>query len=303
MSVGTKIFAAGYPLGDPEYSLSDGIISKKRANGQTTWSSTDHVLEHTAKINPGNSGGPLLTEEGKVVGINYASVRETDQSYALPTDVALPVINKLRFGKDLDGIGIHGQAWQLQQDGEATGQSVSWVWVYSVASGSPADDAGLLPGDLLSDIEGAPVSDDGTMKAYCDILRSHDSTDQMKINIVRLVGKEFCVYTGEINGDPLRKADVDCILTEPDPGPSIDDQPSIIATVRPGALNIRKGPGTNYPVLTTARQGEQLLVVGQVNNCSWLGIATRDGVIGFVAGNSQFVSLSASCANIPVLDL
>jgi serine protease Do len=82
-TVGTQVFAAGFPLGDPEFTLTDGIISKSTADGETSWASVDSVIEHTAKINPGNSGGPLVDENGKAIGINYASVQETDQNFAI----------------------------------------------------------------------------------------------------------------------------------------------------------------------------------------------------------------------------
>ena len=59
IKVGLDVYAAGFPLGDPEYTLTRGIISKARADGDTSWASLDYVLEHDARINPGNSGGPL----------------------------------------------------------------------------------------------------------------------------------------------------------------------------------------------------------------------------------------------------
>ncbi|HEC09048.1 MAG TPA: serine protease, partial [Acidimicrobiales bacterium] len=45
---GLKVFAAGFPLGDPEYTLLDGIVAKARADGDTNWASVDSVIEHTA---------------------------------------------------------------------------------------------------------------------------------------------------------------------------------------------------------------------------------------------------------------
>ncbi|MGE5377249.1 MAG: S1C family serine protease, partial [Bacteroidota bacterium] len=68
---GLEVYAAGFPLGEPEYNLTKGIISKANANGDTDWASVKHVLGHDATINPGNSGGPLVTTDGQVVGVNY----------------------------------------------------------------------------------------------------------------------------------------------------------------------------------------------------------------------------------------
>ncbi|WP_343390223.1 serine protease [Candidatus Amarobacter glycogenicus] len=66
VDVGLDVYAAGFPLGDPEYTLTRGIVSKARTSGETSWASVDDVIEHDATINPGNSGGPLLTSDGKL---------------------------------------------------------------------------------------------------------------------------------------------------------------------------------------------------------------------------------------------
>jgi len=76
---GMEVYTAGFPLGDPEYTLTNGIISKANANGETSWASVDAVIEHNARIRGGNSGGPLVTSDGKVVGINFAGIESTDK--------------------------------------------------------------------------------------------------------------------------------------------------------------------------------------------------------------------------------
>ena len=101
IKVGNDVFAAGFPLGDPEYTLTNGIVSKEKASGETDWASVDYVIEHSARINPGNSGGPLLSQDGKIVGVNYAGIAEYDQNFAISREEALPVIDQLREGKDV----------------------------------------------------------------------------------------------------------------------------------------------------------------------------------------------------------
>ncbi len=97
---GLDVYAAGYPLGDPEFTLTRGIIAKAEAGGDLTGtSSIDHTVEHDAAIQPGNSGGPLVDDVGEVVAINYAGGAQattTEQFFAIASDLAQPVIDKLR---------------------------------------------------------------------------------------------------------------------------------------------------------------------------------------------------------------
>jgi serine protease Do len=195
--VGLDVFAAGYPLGDPEYTLTRGIISKAQTDGETSWASVDSVLEHDATINPGNSGGPLLTADGEVVGINYAGQSETNQYFAISRDEARTVIDQLIEGQDVTSIGINGEAF-ASDDG-----SLSGIWVWSVKSGSPADAAGVKPGDIVTKLERLVLATDGTMTDYCDILRSRNPDDTLAIEVLRSDTQQ--VLEGQLNGRALEE--------------------------------------------------------------------------------------------------
>ncbi|HFC13049.1 MAG TPA: trypsin-like serine protease, partial [Anaerolineae bacterium] len=169
-SVGLDVFAAGYPLGDPEFTMTRGIVSKANAGGETVWASVDNVIEHDATINPGNSGGPLVTEDGQVVGVNYAGASSTNQYFAIKRAEALKVIDVLAGGDDVNSLGINGTAVNK-------GSGLSGIWVASVDSGPPADKAGIEAGDILTTLEGLNLATDGSMADYCDILRSNTAED------------------------------------------------------------------------------------------------------------------------------
>jgi serine protease Do len=192
---GLTVYSAGFPLGDPEYTLTDGIIAKARADGDTNWASVAHVVEHTASIKPGNSGGPLISAEGQIVAVNYAGSDENDQFYAIAGDIAQPIIATLRQGSDQDSVGLNGEVI-FNNEGESMG-----IWINSVQSGSPADATGIRPGDLLITMEGIIVAEDGTLSTYCDILRSHDADDVMAVQIYRNDTKEL--LEGQLNGRTL----------------------------------------------------------------------------------------------------
>ncbi len=198
INVGLDMFVAGYPLGDPEYTLTRGIISKAQADGETNWASVDSVLEYDANTNPGNSGGPVVTEDGKVVAVHYAGNSSARQAFGISRDVARRVIERLQTGVDVNSIGINGTA-VLSEDG-----SISGIWVASVKSGSPADSAGIRGGDIIVSMEGLVLSTDGTMADYCDILRSHNPEDTLAIEVLRFATQEF--LEGQLNGRPLEQS-------------------------------------------------------------------------------------------------
>jgi len=195
INVGLEVYSAGYPLGEPQFTLTRGIVSKEEAGGETYWASVDYVIEHDATINPGNSGGPLLDADGKVVGINYRG-RETNQYFAIGRDLAVKVVDNLDEGQDVESLGINGEAF--------VGDDFSGIWVYSVESGSPADKTGIEGGDIVTMLENFILSSDGTMSDYCDVLRSHDADDTLDIEILRYGTGE--VLAGQINGRDLETA-------------------------------------------------------------------------------------------------
>jgi serine protease Do len=193
---GLDVYAAGYPLGDPQFTMTRGIVAKARAGGDLTGtSSIDHTIEHDANIQPGNSGGPLVNSDGEVVGINYAGgaqVTTTEQFYAIASDLAQPVVDQLHHG-DVESLGINGWAVHDEDAG------IAGIWVAGVVAGSPAADAGLQPGDIVTSMNGLPVGTDGTFKDYCDVIRTAGEGQPIAVEVLRYDSSE--VLKGEINGD------------------------------------------------------------------------------------------------------
>jgi serine protease Do len=197
---GVDVYAAGFPLGDTEPTLTKGIVSKAKAFGDTPWASINHVVEHDANIQPGNSGGPLVTSDGNVLGINYAGADRgntgTTQFFAIANDIARPIVDRLRTG-DFETLGVNGQAFRDEKE------KISGVWVQGVADGSAASKIGLRPGDVITTLRGFPVGLDGTMRDYCKVVRSAADTDVVGVEIFRPDAKKS--YAGEFRGEPLRE--------------------------------------------------------------------------------------------------
>jgi S1-C subfamily serine protease len=189
------IYVAGFPLGDPEYSITRGVISKARANGKTQWASVESVVEYDASTNPGNSGGPVITPNGQVLAVHFAGYASARQAFGISRDTAIKVVETLRQGKNVDSIGVNGQAiWT--EDGSLTG-----IWVASVASGSPADRSGIKAGDIITMMENLVLATDYSMSDYCDILRSHSPEDTLGLEILRW--DQGQVLEGQLNGRAL----------------------------------------------------------------------------------------------------
>lgn len=192
---GLDVYAAGFPLGDPEYTLTKGIVSKARANGDVTGSSSiAHTIEHDATIQPGNSGGPLITVDGEVLAVNYAggSLAEgaSKQFWAIAAGLAEPMVQRLADG-DTESLGINGRP--VYDDTLA----LSGIWVSGVKPGTPASEAGLLPGDIVLTLNGVAMATDGGYADYCDVVRTSGS-NAMSVEVLRWDTAE--VLRGEING-------------------------------------------------------------------------------------------------------
>ena len=194
IGLGQEVYSLGYPLGDAQFSQNAGTVSRRAAPGETSWSQVGSVIEHNARVQAGSSGGPLVTEEGKVVGVNYAAQEESGLYYTISYNEAKPFLADLRRGRDVLSIGINGEAFVLEDD-------YSGIWVYSVKSGSRADRAGIRGGDILTSMEGIPLASKGTMAEYCDILGGHDPEDTLNMTALRWKTGE--TLEGQINGRAL----------------------------------------------------------------------------------------------------
>jgi serine protease Do len=167
VEAGDYVLAMGSPL-SLSRSISLGIVScadrylpggYKLPTGEptglfNTWIQTD------AAINPGNSGGPLVNLEGKIIGINARGVTQASNiGFAIPVDVVTRVSSALIKHKQVARSWIGVTLQPLRGVDGAAGRSVKQgVVVGGVEEGSPADTAGLRPGDRLLELNGQELS-------------------------------------------------------------------------------------------------------------------------------------------------
>lgn len=193
ISPGLEIYLAGFPLGDPEYTLVKGIISKANARGDTNWASIDETVQYDAQSQPGNSGGPVVDSGGDVVAVHYSASEQTNTSqfFGINSHLAQKVVQELMKG-DFESVGLNGKAFVDEEAG------LAGVWVSAVSAGGVASTTGLLPGDVILSLNGLPVGQDGTLRSYCDVLRT-SGENAIKIEVLRFDTGE--ILTGELSGE------------------------------------------------------------------------------------------------------
>ena len=161
LEVGDEVLAVGNPYGLAR-TVTSGIISAKDRPGVV--GSLGHLgfLQTDAAVNPGNSGGPLVNLRGEVVGINTAIFGRSYQgiSFAIPSKVAQEVYQRLRETGKVAPRGWLGVAMRDVTDQIAEQydlEEVRGVQVTAVVTGSPAEDAGIEPGDVILQWNGQKI--------------------------------------------------------------------------------------------------------------------------------------------------
>ncbi len=151
--VGDPVVAIGSPFSLPE-TVTTGIVS---AVGRSITAPNNYTitgaLQTDAAINPGNSGGPLLDAAGHVLGLNDQIQTNSGSSagvgFATASNTVARIANLIIAGRPVKHsyVGV-----------ELNGNSSGGAQVTTVQSGSPADSAGLQPSDVITAINGKPVS-------------------------------------------------------------------------------------------------------------------------------------------------
>lgn len=147
---GETVIAIGNAYGY-EHTITMGVVSELHRNVSLSATQSYHDLIQTdASINPGNSGGPLINADGEMIGLNVA-IRAGAQGigFAIPVDQIKEVLANLMSVRRLRG-AWHGIASTHGAGGGA-------VVVREVEPGSPAEHAGLRPGDALLAVEGREI--------------------------------------------------------------------------------------------------------------------------------------------------
>lgn len=192
LNPGETVIAIGSPLGDFKNTVTVGVVS---ATGRSIDTGDGYQIEDLiqtdAAINQGNSGGPLLNLAGEVIGINTLVVRSTGTGavaeglgFAIPVNtartVAEQIMEKGYFSRPYLGI-----RWQAITPRIAAFYNlpVQWgVYISEVIANSPADEARLQPGDIITNVGNTALDE---THSYINTLFQYQPGDQVTIEVVR----------------------------------------------------------------------------------------------------------------------
>ena len=169
LETGEWVVAIGAPFG-LEQTVTAGIVSAK-GRSDVGLATFENYIQTDAAINPGNSGGPLANLDGEIIGINSAiSSRGGGNDgigFAVPSKVVRRVVDALiadgRVARGFLGIGVQPADGEMLAGLGAANES--GVLVNRVERGSPAERAGLEPGDVITAIAGREVRSPGELVA------------------------------------------------------------------------------------------------------------------------------------------
>jgi Do/DeqQ family serine protease len=167
--VGDVVLAIGNPLGVGK-TVTNGIISAKGRQTGLSNGAFEDFIQTDAPINQGNSGGALINTTAELIGINSQIISTTGGSiglgFAIPSNMAKTVMDQLVKSHHVTrgqlGIGIQRITTDL---GTSLGlKQTDGVLVNSVVPNGPADHAGIKAGDVITALNGKPVTDPNTFR-------------------------------------------------------------------------------------------------------------------------------------------
>lgn len=197
---GETVVAIGSALGDFRNSVTVGVISGVHRNLQsdTGGNSMDDMIQTDAAINHGNSGGPLIDLDGQVIGINTAILRgtgfDTDVAeglgFAIPSNtvrsISAQLISKGKVSRPYLGVttvAVDDRISAYYDLHDAQGNPLSGgALVRQIRSGTPAEQAGIQVGDVLTGINNFPIDADHSLG---NVLTNFNPGDTVTIHLLR----------------------------------------------------------------------------------------------------------------------
>jgi len=188
LNVGDPVVAIGNPLGELTFSLTSGYVSAMDREVTLSSSVTMNLIQTDCAINSGNSGGALFNLYGEVIGVTNAKYSSSSSSeasidnigFAIPINsirsIVESIIEKGYIVNPYIGISVLDVSEEMQLYGVPSG-----IAVQSVSEGSPAAEAGLQTGDVITAVNSAALDS----SALVDLVTASSVGDQLVLDIYR----------------------------------------------------------------------------------------------------------------------
>ena len=209
LRVGEWVIAIGSPFSDNlSHTVTAGIISAMGRSDIISRENYEDFIQIDAAINPGNSGGALVDLNGKLIGINTAIATggyersNRGVGFAIPVNMVNKVMNDL-IDKGYVVRGWLGVAIQEIDDSYAKALGLDTrdgALISNVANSSPADNAGLITGDVILEFNDVSINNSSHIK---NVVSSSEPGKRYKVDIIR-DGRRKSIYVklGELPNEP-----------------------------------------------------------------------------------------------------
>ena len=251
LAVGESVVAIGNALGYGQ-TVSAGIISAVNCTIKDADGNLYNLIQTDASINPGNSGGALLNMRGELIGINeskYVGTLVEGVGYAIPMSEAMPTLERigLRMSRsqvndeNASYLGITCVSVPIEYLIEGYPEG---VYILEIEKGGPAEQGGLLRGDIIVSLGGVPVP---TQEDLIEELTYYAAGEAVPVSVNRLnekTGKFEKVSLGITLGN---RADMTIQLPKTDSGSeeTVSEPSEASSSVQPSSEQEETVPETN----------------------------------------------------------
>lgn len=199
VEIGEWVLAVGNPFSYLRSTVTAGIVSAKgrdldiiKSKDDSQDRTIEEFIQTDAVVNPGNSGGALVNADGQLIGINTAIASPTGSyagySFAIPSNVVKRIVKDIQENGDIErvNLGLGGYDVDDKIAEEFDLNVTDGFYIGEVKRGSSAQLAGLLPGDVLTKMDGRKVKEYEDIK---DIMKYTKAGDDVEC-VVNRNGKE-----------------------------------------------------------------------------------------------------------------
>jgi len=258
VEVGDFAIAIGNPFG-LAHTVTSGIISGLSRSGINPDGYEDFI-QTDASINPGNSGGALVNLRGELIGINTAILSRSGGNigigFAIPVNMAHSVMDQLiKYGsvkRGLLGVSMYTVTPDIAKSLGL--KNTEGALVSQVVDGSPAQKAGIQPGDVVTSVNHQPVKSNGELRNAIGLLRVGDKVevgllrDGKPMRVTAIIADTAAAQTGPSEG--IHPGFEGATLAD-----APDDGGALVRNVEPGSAAAQSGLRNN-DVIVGANRGK-----------------------------------------------